>query len=740
MLEQSAIINVDFDIDKYIENYEIEKNTLFEEIKRNISLTDNEYFFKSELDEDGNNVVKIIDTGIGKTYQSCYLALYTLFYTNNKVLISTTKNENVSDLKREFLKILNQKIENKTDNIREFLNNPDLEILKIATVNSVSNYTKESIIDSRIIITNHSYLFQFGHSHELRKNTKLILNHFTENDIILIDEVDEFEKQAIINIPLNRFMKKSCTMDKKKIFKYADCFLKSNEYKYYEQHKEECRYKTAKEIKKFLYDLIGEYNEPLYRVDEFERPQSIDLLKIIDSNFRTVEILKDIGRREGFEFTSKNNENLNILRISLIKVLEFNAENERILEELDIKNDFISLLKNSHGNWLVEDIIQITRKEKDEEGNVINQILIEEFENFNDFIEWIKENASIETYDKNIFPKLLKVGKLLYRKNLLVRRKGVLPVLRGKKYLFTATHSNLNKLGYSLNKENHKSRTKIEKIDIFFVEQEKNLDKTIASKALNCFVDKDINVLAFLAEQRNLKEYCLNSDTLDNNKYKNVKVVTSVKTKDNDIKSHVVALGEKTKYLNKKENVTISYLNGTESTGKNYCETDLLIINTKCVLNILGRADINGKINSITDLEDYSLKITIQACGRIERVLSENTKYKAIIMYGDSKSIVRKFVKAKEGNEINYRVYFESNFNKIIDCIERRVKKYNLGMDENINVDSRKKFNSDEIIKLYLDLVSSETTEKEAKKMTINKFAINRPYLNKILKLYSDKL
>jgi len=732
------------------ETKEKEKDKTFELIKENIELNDNELFFKSDLDKDFDNVVKIIDTGVGKSFNTAYLLLYKLFYTSEKILVSTTKNENVRDIKKEIRKVISMTVKPDILNIIGLEKEDFFTRIGVCEMTSNSNY-KEALKTSRAIITNHSYFYSFGQSTRIRNSSKKIMEIFSDEDTILIDEFDEMEKQAIKCIALNKFFKHGYTLDNKHIWRTTESIFSAHDGKYYESNVDDCRYKTAIDNYNYYFDEKGNFNEPYYKPD---MTGNLNLRKLLDDYFIVVNEFDDSDEREGFYIETKDSKIMNLLRTTKTKVLEFDESKEDIYFKLNDDCDFIGFLKDSHGILLYEDIIELTDKQRDEDGNIISNETIMSFEKITDFILWLKENINIDscidvesneneengedekkekklrplkTYD-SIIRKLIIAHRKLYKQYAVIRQKNILDTIKCNKYRYTATPSILSKLGYTLDYDNKKAPHKIKEIDIFFLNMKRGEDKRIEKIALNNFIDKKINVLSFLAEKRILD--ALIRKNKDKTEYPGIKIVTSKNEDDeSSIKNHIVVFGDTTEYSKRQENVTISYLNGTESTGKNYSDTDLLIMNCNIEIDVKGRSIIGEYYKNTESKKDAALRCLVQTCGRIERGEKLN---KFNLLIGDDIDLIHKYIHAKEGNGIKYNLkeIKTKDIKKTLDYIEKKI-------NDNSNIefkdDERVKFNSEEIINYYLD-ISGNDEERDAKKATMSKFGVSRQRLNVILR------
>ena len=734
MFEGNVIVDFDKQFKKYeeeINKKDEENRILFEEIKNNIYLIDNENFFKTEKD----TAVKIIDTGIGKTYNSAYLALYKLFYTaDEKIIFTTTKNENVFDFIKELHKILTIEIKNKTEKIIKFLDNFDYEKIKICQLTSFSKFNKDKIINSRIIITNHSYFYSNNHSTFNLKSTELLIHSINKNKtILLIDEFDELEKQSFIEIPLNSFYKQVKTIDKEWIEKESKNAFTSYNLKFYKDNKDSLRYTLPRNEENTIYEYIGDFQTPTYRITNKEGTQY--LLNTIDDNCIIADTIEEFGRREGFYIYNqkeKNAKKWNLVRVEIIKRLTI-KENCIFTD-----NELLKLIDINHGACIVEQQIWLTNKTRDNENNVDHEIL-RKFESNEEFINFCRNEIKSDALYDSLIKKLIKEGKNLYKKRLIIRRKSILNRLNCKIYKYTATPNILSNLGYNLEYCKMKAPSSLEKIDIFFIDQKIGIDKKIIAASIDKFQGKDVNVLSFVS-LRTAIDNLLKSEKKSNDKYKNITCISSINDGQIDIKPHAFTLYQSTEYENTRKNVKLAYLNGTESTGKNYSDTDICFINGVHDINIASRLIITEFSTNYLDIEKASLKTIIQAGGRIERTGEKQQKYKALIIIGDSTKTINKYVESKAGNGIEYNIIKINSIDKIIKNIEDKIKKYNQGIDTDIRMDKKEKFNHDEIIKFYLDLVSDDQTEKEAKKITMDKFDIKKCYLNTLIREYKNRI
>jgi hypothetical protein len=412
------------------------------------------------------------------------------------------------------------------------------------------------------------------------------------------------------------------------------------------------------------------------------------------------------------------------------------------------------LLRHSHGILLFEAVITLTHKKRDDNKQIISNTEYKRFKKVEEFILWLKENTLLEgrpiteeeekaekkakqgkprkTYDA-IIRKLIAAHRDLYKQYIVIRKKSILDVMTCKKYRYTATPSILDRLGYTLDYDNRKAPHKIKEIDIFLIKMEIGEDKKVGDIAMNKCNNKKINVLTFLAEKRILDS--IYSKNKENDNYSGIKVITTKIEEDGiNLRSHPVIFGDTTKYITRKENITMSYLNGTLSTGKNFSDTDLLLMNFGVEINIRGRAIISEENKTFESKKDAALRVLIQSCGRIER---GSKLHKFIMLVGNDEKLIHEYIEAKKENGIKYnlKVIQSHQIPKVLNYIENKINDNQVSYldDERIKYD-----NPEEIINYYLD-ISGNDEEVDAKKATMSKFGIPRRTLNRILKEYKCK-
>lgn len=740
-------------IDKKILDKKQEIEAIYFDILRNLKeeffLDNKEWFFKTEIPES----IKEIDTGVGKTYNSAYLALYNLFKTNKRVIISTTRNENVEDLIKEIRKILRKYINiDKLSTIdNDFLMSDKLlGILKIYKLTSYGKQiNQEHFNNSRIIITNHSYFFSKGHSSLIASNRKFLKESINENTIIIIDEMDSFEKQAFDSIYINKFVKKNIDLDgicTNKISENAFCTHNGD---YYKNNIDILRFQLPDESILLKHDKIGEFDIPKFFHSE---KGTHNLRNIINSNFKKMETFEDIGRREGFIQEFPNGKKINILRTALVTRLVKNYDDNGNLE-------FLKFMDNCHGFCIVKEVIYLTTKKYEDERPDIQ--IIKKFYTREEFINWCKnvfkskdsqdQGAINKEYDSFI-SRIVKNMPQIYKEILVFRRKSILQDLDCKKYYITATPGMLEDLGYHIEKSNYKNKCSLNQIDIYFYDRQRDADKFVFNKALE-LTNKNINVLAFLTLKKNLDSFVkeIKNQVNKNINLDNAMVVTSYNENTAAGKTIITpnrfALNKNNTHGIMDILIILAYLNGTESTGKNYDNTDLLEISARVEENILNRIAITANYIKIIDIDKITARTVKQAAGRIERTIRDSQKYKAIIIFGEYLEVAEILINSKKGNGIKYNLITKkqhnNNYNKIIKSIERKIDYYNNGNTEiNLNIDNRKKVDTyEELGNFYYDLIyNKKMSEKDAKFETMKKFNIKRRQFYVCMKMLGNNL
>lgn len=728
------------DDENIVNNFEMSKSQVnwLDEVKNNIKLKNNISFFEGKIIiENGIKKGMQYGTGDGKTYNSAYFALYCLLYTDKKVVIATTKNENVEDLLNEMVFIL-KKFTTITKKLKPFLGEDSkLQIskafLRRLNINKMVSYNqieKESFQKARIIITNHSYFYPEGDSSYYLKNMINLKEALTKDDFIIIDEADEFETSAYITILMNNYLKIVKTPNGPILKTAKNCFV-SRDGKFYTENIGCCRYELPEENTNIRYSREGDFKTPTYSMD---RESIFDMDKLITEFYFSNSEIEDIGRRIGFTFEA-NKEKYKLMRVYKAELLKPNN-----LKYFNIESDdILKLIHESVGSARCEQIIKILDIKTDE--------VLFKFDNRHDFMTWCIQNMSADQYDK-FLTQLMHESSDLYKKYLIIRRNSILDQIEAVKYYITATPYNLENIGYSIERGKSIKVNTIKKIDVFFINRTNSIDKLALNLGIECMSNykEDINCLTFCAEKRNVSKII--TDKKIKHKYKDKKycgvtLLTGINDGNVEMSSVPAKLGCNESFDFIKEYSKASYLNGPEATGKNYKEVNLGIINTRPEINAKGRLIITKDKFWFVDIEEASFRTIIQAGGRIER--ADQEEYKALILIGENESIVEKYINEKTGNGIKYNhmvdktigsgdKHIKNKLIKIFDHIKCNVNANFEEIQENYNNDSRENSIHKEILHYFNFMLSNEVTAKEAKKQTMYKFGIARNQLNLLIR------
>ena len=181
----------------------------------------------------------------------------------------------------------------------------------------------------------------------------------------------------------------------------------------------------------------------------------------------------------------------------------------------------------------------------------------------------------------------------------------------------------------------------------------------------------------------------------DNPDFSYVDLVASV----GDLKSHAVS-GGAIKGTGNKKTCRLTYLNGPESTGVNYPEKNVVIINSRPDKNIRGRIVIDEKgLYEVIPIEDIDLN---QATFRIHRGGDEKLKF--IIFVGDDKLIAEKYVNDRQGGTNKYtlvEVPERKAIESIAEYINIKIGIYNHGIEATLPTFDRRQTTKNENAKKY---------------------------------------
>jgi hypothetical protein len=625
---------------------EIDKFYLMKELK--------ELEIKTDLFVKKHNQVLIMPTGSGKTFSSSVKILQTIINTNENIMFSTTINENIDRLIDEIYKVVDESLIDKENPIiRDFLDNKRIDLLDIKTLNSSSYLSKEELLKSRCILTNHTYLYLKGMSGFYFKQMEGVSKNI---QVIIIDEYHEFLEKSLIQIELNKFYLKSKDSNNQEIKKYVcNCFQTWDVEKY--QKPETCYSYNHTEIYNNydMYEFNIDYN--------FNNNLKNDFLKYLDI-FEDEELER---LDKTLQVENKKGEKFHIVRYNTIKKLKTKNLDDSFLA---------SFIKYLEGGVFQNEILVL----ENEEGNILKR-----FDNRDCFLMYMKH------YFKSIYTKLLSFSSNSYKEYFIFRMKSIIDSFNCQKYFLTAT------LGMYEDMNNLKVNRDMEFIhryecnyNVYFIKKDRNIDKSIIEYTKN--IGKHIKTLSFLSTMDKITEIINKKDkdkAKDNEEYSQMDVYTSV----NDLKSHNVSLGGE-KGAKTVKNARLAYMNGTESTGKNYSDTLCVIINTNQAKNIKGRLIIKDW-NNFTIIPKNKLDL-IQAAGRLDRGTAKN---KSIVFVGSDEQIARDFINAKKGHKSTYNLKIISEN----DLLKELFDFFNI---ENVNQlelelnDLQKKYNKKESLQI----------------------------------------
>jgi hypothetical protein len=277
----------------------------------------------------------------------------------------------------------------------------------------------------------------------------------------------------------------------------------------------------------------------------------------------------------------------------------------------------------------------------------------------------------------------------------------------------------MDKLGYKIDSSLKNIKVQpIDKIDVFAIEKRKQIDNLIKKATLETVDFKRINTISFLALKQSIDNILKAKDRTitANNKYNFLEIITTTKDNFGDDIRLATYCGRSEQNFKVEARSLMTYLNGVDTTGKNYNDKNLCIINARGNLNVKARR-IFGKDGIFVDnIERACVRSLIQGTGRITRNYKDefvDTKYKAIIIYFDDLETVESFIKTKKGSYIDFNLRIVKNvsniqlFNYIQDCISKYNHNEDITPDDTIFdiEDQRKNISKDNAKKHdYLDI------------------------------------
>jgi hypothetical protein len=716
-----------------------------------------------------HNIVMNIDTGAGKTCNAAKLVLYTLNHTKNRILFSTTKKENLDDFKQELAKWISiandAQIKSKVIDKWIRKKNKSFSVLGINELTLGANLKDEDIIKNRGIITHHYYAFPKLNGFKYDRKMESIIEMFKKPDIILIDEVDELEKIALDNIPF-------VTYSYKKKVKYsknagADEAIKKTNLKHmallqcssareYDKNPDEYRYLLPEQNKNGEFYTV----DSLYNADGWELTEngSINIQEAFLENAK-VKYLPEADDMSRKKFIFVKDCKFLFVRVSTTSELIYDRNS------LNTEEAIGGYLNNATKAILGDQVLDVYLKpcnkevkEAKKEIKIDDCQFVRRFEERSDFVEWARHELKISEYD-SLIKQLCREGTELYKPYIQARRKNIFKKFRCKKYLFTASPGNLAKLGYEIDSSLKNIGTQdIERIDVFAVEKHRQIDNLITNLVLKTKDYTHINTIAFLALKANLDRLIDGhekiTDTADYNFLDLVTTETNNGDATNSRRRPIHCGRDDNNYFVDVRSI-LTYLNGVDTTGKNYKDKNLCIINARGELNIKSRRIFGIDGIETEPIETACVRFLTQGTGRIQRYHQDEkvkTKYKAIIIFYDNMETVNKFMETKKNSHIKFNlinIKQKVTDKQVLGYIQDNILRYNEGRedivpDENFLKDLRENnknkdkiiYNKEEIRTLYEELEVEYLRDNPKKKrlsireaskiLNLNRFAIQR--------------
>lgn len=708
-----------------------------------------------ELDENLliPNTCRIVGTGGHKTFQSARKLIENVFVKNIFHIHSTKENKHISDFEREVKKILSMVLINRTEIIDQFLDNEnqgfkELNIHKLMISKGINENTLHEL---KGVVTNHTYWYRNGHSSEPNRNMAKVIDFIKdkppEKIETVIDEYESFKKKGVIDIDINGYEYINMDMDKEETLINAPSCLFPATQKIVKDHN----------LSQFLFanehnniEMIEHDGVWKYKID---RSGNKNFKKFIDKyTYQTGQAITDSGRRQPKCIVTKTFEHA---YITVDQVKQYNVKD---IPEEDLKNyDFLKLIKTAKRLAIVRKIIKVGEIPKIEDTEEKIKIDVNNWGTEIETIEELKEygmelkqnNISFEGY-KNQLKK--EVGDELFIDTLLIYTPATLEKIPGIKYYLTANVP--RNITVPINTElAYKSSDCLKNIDVCIIKREKNSDDKLLDN-LKLLQDRDFKTLAFTALSTNINKL-INSEVKTN--YIRIRG-TVIELENGKTKTISYNTDEAENiYDSVKQTVTLSYINGTESQGRNYSQTDLLWLNCKVQANIKGRVDIDKDNNIVViPIEEETRNRLKQAIGRIFR---GNQEYKAIICFGEEDTIRELFNSYPDNFTINFNI---ETYNKKLDTNKGTQEalsdiinyyEYKLGYSEEVphfNIDKRKtsndnakKYDEEEIYNYYRNRVKDyykehkkKLKDTEIKSILCEKFGISPRQFDRIKKKF----
>ena len=677
---------------------------LINDLKSIIPNESNESFFGE------SGIVMDRKGGAGKSYNAAKLILHTVLYTKNRILFTTTINENVERLYLKILEVIESEYEKSgeiSEPIEDLLEDKKFNMLKILKMTGYSSLSEDAIEASQAITTNHTYGYPKGTSSKYFSNMEYLAEIMGKNDIIIKDEFHEFVEKSIVQIPINNFYMKKPDGIHEFVYANTESPFKPCTSSEYEENIFKHRGTLPAENRSYTYNKRGAYKALSFKLENNPRFEESDIkrdfLKYVKIN--PVRYEYEVRAKGIFFKDEKEDESYRIRRYNVVQNLE-RKEDAFTIE----KTDFIQqILDTMVGGVFVTQHCCIDRIiGKDEETGELEFEEIESFDKRKQLFEFIKANFEnyIEIWDNSIYKQLNMEGKELFKEYFVFRQKSVFEMFNSKKYYMTATTRDTEKWGYEVNRDFANDVFFHCDYEVLFIQRDLAIDKYIIDLSTKLGRKKYMDVLAFTALAEPIKEIINKEDKnkiKNNSTYTHVDLVTAVE----DLKSHEVSCGG-TDGTGTKKTCRNTYLNGTEATGIDYGEKNAVIINSRPEKNIKSRIIIKKwGTHEVVNLDDIDLN---QATFRIHRGTDEKLKF--IIFVGDNIEIAKKYVDDMQGSTNKYTLVNvpTTEIETIAEYINIKIGIYNHGLEADTPVFDRrkttknanaKKYDSAEIIRLY---------------------------------------
>jgi hypothetical protein len=556
---------------------------------------------------------------------------------------------------------------------------------------------------------------------------------------ILVDEYESFKEMGVMTIPLNDFYqyKKDIDSGEHIYIKAPTAFyscIKSL------QKNDEVLEHATENIRQVVNEKEG-INE--YSLDS---NGTKELYKELHQYAESVSVKYDCGRRK----PQKIHKSIELCFIVCDKIEQYKIKKDYI--EDGLKNNFKDLLLKNEYIAVVTQVIKVSDKYlEDFDINIWGK----ELGTPEALTQWCRKEISKEQFIE-FKGRLYEGAKDCYIKFLALSIKSILDSFNCPKYYLTANIIKDNKLAIDTTLAYQSSKS-IKNIDVAIINRVRSNDISIIEN-LDLLENQDFKCLSFLSLAKSIKKII------------NQKV--DVKTDHVVIKS-VVNDGEKSVNVDTRssedidDNITktctLTYVNGTESQGRNYSKSELLIVNGTIDINVKGRLTKNedGEI-IIKTIEVAAAEKLLQVFGRIYR---GDQIYKAMLVLGDYENIKEvfqlysdkysiKFNIEQYNKQIERRTQLRRALSDIIEYFGSKFAASNGGNREQRDVQhfnsdlrgktaSNEKFDGEaiykyycETIETYYDLNNRKPKEKEIRPEILEKFEISKSQFERIIKKY----